>query len=134
MDPRFAGIERLYGTGSVARLTRSHVCVVGIGGVGSWAAEALARSGVGELTLIDADDVCVSNVNRQSHALEGEYGRPKVDVVAQRLRAINPRIKVHALTEFVTLANLPALLDRGYDARDRRLRRIAYQSGNDRIL
>jgi len=116
MDPRFAGIERLYGTGSVARLARAHVCVVGIGGVGSWAAEALARSGVGALTLIDADDVCVSNVNRQSHALEGEYGRPKVDVMAQRVRAINPGIRVHALTEFVTLANLTVLLDRGYDA------------------
>jgi tRNA threonylcarbamoyladenosine dehydratase len=116
MDPRFAGIERLYGAGSVARLTRSHVCVVGIGGVGSWAAEAMVRSGVGELTLIDADDVCVSNVNRQSHALEGEFGRPKVDVVAQRLRAINPAVKVHALVEFVTLANLQTLLDRGYDA------------------
>lgn len=116
MDQRFAGIERLYGAGSVARLTGSHVCVIGIGGVGSWAAEALARSGVGTVTLIDADDVCVSNVNRQSHALEGEYGRPKVDVVAQRLRAINPKINVHALAEFVTLANLTELLDRGYDA------------------
>ncbi|MDR3386232.1 MAG: tRNA threonylcarbamoyladenosine dehydratase [Rudaea sp.] len=116
MDPRFAGIERLYGAGCVARLGRAHVCVVGLGGVGSWAVEALARSGVGELTLIDADDVCVSNVNRQSHALEGEYGRPKVDVVAQRMRAINPRIRVHALTEFVTLGNLETLLDRGYDA------------------
>lgn len=116
MDQRFAGIERLYGAGSVARLARAHVCVVGIGGVGSWAAEALARSGVGELTLIDADDVCVSNVNRQSHALEGEFGRPKVDVVAERARAINPHIRVHALSEFVTVNNLSALLDRGYDA------------------
>lgn len=116
MDQRFAGIERLYGAGSVARLARAHVCVVGIGGVGSWAAEALARSGVGELTLIDADDVCVSNVNRQSHALEGEFGRPKVDVVAERARAINPHIRVHALSEFVTVNNLPALLDRGYEA------------------
>jgi tRNA A37 threonylcarbamoyladenosine dehydratase len=116
MDPRFAGIERLYGAGSVARLSRAHVCVVGIGGVGSWAAEALARSGVGALTLIDADDVCVSNVNRQLHALEGEFGRAKVDVVAERLRAINPQIKVHALAEFVTVNNLPTLLDRGYDA------------------
>jgi tRNA A37 threonylcarbamoyladenosine dehydratase len=116
MDPRFAGIERLYGAGSVALLSRAHVCVVGMGGVGSWAAEALARSGVGELTLIDADDVCVSNTNRQLHALEGEYGRPKVDVVAARIRAINPKIRAHALVEFVTLGNLEALLDRGYDA------------------
>ncbi len=115
-DQRFAGIERLYGVGSVARLARAHVCVVGIGGVGSWAAEALARSGVGELTLIDADDVCVSNVNRQSHALEGEFGRQKVDVVAERARAINPQLHVHALAEFVTVNNLPTLLDRGYDA------------------
>ena len=116
MDPRFAGIERLYGIGSVARLTRAHVCVVGIGGVGSWAVEALARAGVGELTLIDADDVCVSNTNRQLHALEGEFGRPKVQVVADRARAINPKIRVHPLAEFVTLANLDTLLDRGYDS------------------
>ena len=118
VDSRFAGIDRLYGTGSVARLTRAHVCVVGIGGVGSWAAEALARLGLGEITLIDADEVCVSNVNRQSHALDGEFGRPKVDVVATRLRAINPNLRVHALVDFVTLKNLPELFgrDEPYDA------------------
>jgi tRNA A37 threonylcarbamoyladenosine dehydratase len=116
MDQRFAGIERLYGVGSVARLSHTHACVVGIGGVGSWAAEALARSGVGEITLIDADEVCVSNVNRQSHALDGEFGRPKVDVVAARLRAINPKLRVHPLAEFVALKNLPELLERGYSA------------------
>ncbi|MDE2225347.1 MAG: ThiF family adenylyltransferase, partial [Xanthomonadaceae bacterium] len=64
-DPRFAGIERLYGAGSVARLSSARVAVVGVGGVGSWAAEALARSGIGSLTMIDADEVCVSNANRQ---------------------------------------------------------------------
>jgi tRNA threonylcarbamoyladenosine dehydratase len=116
MDPRFAGIERLYGTGSVARLAGTHFAVVGLGGVGSWAAEALARSGAGEISLIDADDVCVSNTNRQSHALEGEFGREKVAVVAQRLRAINPKLRVHALTEFVTSGNLATLMDRGYGA------------------
>jgi tRNA A37 threonylcarbamoyladenosine dehydratase len=120
VDPRFAGIERLYGTGSVARLARAHVCVVGLGGVGSWAAEALARSGIGEITLIDADEVCVSNVNRQSHALEGHFGRPKVEVLAARLRAIDPKLRVHALVEFVTLKNLPQLFGRddmqSYDA------------------
>lgn len=115
-DSRFAGIERLYGTGSLARLACAHVAVVGLGGVGSWAAEALARSGVGELSLIDADDVCVSNVNRQSHALEGEFGRPKVEVVASRLRAINPALRVHARADFVTVANLWSLLDGGYAA------------------
>src|SRR5690348_7258431 len=113
---RFAGIERLYGAGSAARLAQAHVCVVGIGGVGSWAAEALARSGVGRLTLIDADDVCVSNTNRQLHALEGAYGRPKVEVVAERVRAINPRLQADAIAEFLTPAKLERLLDRNYDA------------------
>ncbi|MEP6484225.1 MAG: tRNA threonylcarbamoyladenosine dehydratase [Rudaea sp.] len=116
MDERFAGIDRLYGAGSVAKLSTRHVAVVGLGGVGSWAAEALARSGVGKITLIDADDVCVSNTNRQSHALEGEYGRVKVDVVAQRLRAINPSIEIHRVVEFVTVKNLPELFDRDFDA------------------
>jgi len=115
-DPRFAGIERLYGAGSVARLARAHVCVVGLGGVGSWAAEALARSGVGEITLIDADEVCLSNTNRQSHAIAGEIGRAKVDVVARRLQAINPALRVHALAEFVTTKNLESLIGRDYGA------------------
>jgi tRNA A37 threonylcarbamoyladenosine dehydratase len=115
-DSRFAGVDRLYGAGSVARLGRAHVAVVGLGGVGSWAAEALARSGVGELTLIDADDVCISNVNRQSHALEGEFGRPKVEVVGARLRAIHPALRVHARADFVTVANLESLLGHDYAA------------------
>jgi tRNA threonylcarbamoyladenosine dehydratase len=112
---RFAGIDRLYGSGSLQRLTRAHVAVVGIGGVGSWAAEALARSGVGRLTLIDADDVCVSNTNRQLHALEGNYGRGKVAVIAERLRAINPQLQVDEVAEFLVTANMQNLLDRGYD-------------------
>jgi tRNA A37 threonylcarbamoyladenosine dehydratase len=116
INERFAGIDRLYGVGSAARLARAHVCVVGIGGVGSWTTEALARSGIGRLTMIDADDVCVSNTNRQSHALEGAYGRAKVDVVAERARAINPQLEVEAVAEFLTSTNLEALLGRGYDA------------------
>lgn len=115
-DARFAGIDRLYGAGSVVRLARAHVAVVGLGGVGSWAAEALARSGVGALTLIDADEVCVSNVNRQSHALDGEFGRAKVDVVAGHLRRINPQATIHSLPQFVTVANHAELLGAGYDA------------------
>lgn len=115
-DSRFSGIDRLYGAGSSARLARAHVAVVGLGGVGSWAAEALARSGIGALTLIDADEVCVSNVNRQSHALEGEFGRAKVDVVGARLRAINPQVLVQALAQFVTVGNLEELLGAGFDA------------------
>jgi tRNA A37 threonylcarbamoyladenosine dehydratase len=116
MNERFAGIDRLYGAGAAVRLARAHICVVGIGGVGSWAVEALARSGVGELTLIDADDVCVSNTNRQSHALEGEYGRAKVEVMAARARAINPAIRVNAIACFLTSTNLAELLGRGMDA------------------
>lgn len=112
---RFGGVDRLYGRGAAQRLAGSHVAVIGVGGVGSWSVEALARSGVGELTLIDADDVCVSNTNRQLHALEGQFGRPKVDVLAERARAINPRIRVHAIASFLTPANLAELLERSYD-------------------
>ena len=112
---RFAGIERLYGAGSVAMLARAHVCVIGVGGVGSWAAEALARSGVGHLTLVDADEVCVSNTNRQLHALDGQFGKPKVAVMAARARAINPAIAVEAIERFLTPSTLDDLLDRGYD-------------------
>ena len=113
---RFAGIDRLYGSGAAGRLAQTHVGVVGVGGVGSWAVEALARSGVGALTLIDADDVCLSNTNRQSHALEGEYGKPKVEVLARRARAINPYLRVEPIAQFLTPANLEEMLDRGYDA------------------
>ncbi|WP_414636552.1 tRNA threonylcarbamoyladenosine dehydratase, partial [Arenimonas sp.] len=115
MQERFAGVDRLYGLGSVARLSRKHVCVVGLGGVGSWAVEALARSGIGALTLIDADDVCVSNTNRQLHALDGHYGRGKAEVLAERCRAINPAIRVEVIASFLTPSNLGELLDRGYD-------------------
>jgi len=112
---RFRGIDRLYGVGSVERLARAHVCVIGIGGVGSWAVEALARSGVGRLTLIDADEVCISNTNRQLHALDGEFGKAKVAVMAERARAIHPGIVIDAIEQFLTPSNLVELLDRGYD-------------------
>ena len=105
-DLRFGGIRRLYGTTASARLAQAHVVVVGVGGVGSWAVEALARSGVGKLTLIDLDDVCVSNVNRQLHALDGSIGRPKVEVLAERCRAIHPGIEVVADVAFATPTNL----------------------------
>ena len=113
---RFAGIDRLYGRGSAERLSRAHVCIVGVGGVGSWAAEALARSGVGRLSLIDADDICVSNVNRQLHALDGEFGRLKVEVLAERLRRINPALEVTPIAQFLTPSTLDPLLLGGYDA------------------
>ena len=87
---RFGGIGRLVGLEGLRRLRQAHVCVVGVGGVGSWAVEALARSGLGALTLVDLDDVCVSNVNRQLPAVDGQFGRPKVEVLAERVRAIQP--------------------------------------------
>lgn len=109
-DPRFGGVARLYGAVGLARLQAAHVAVVGVGGVGSWAAEALARTGIGEISLFDMDDVCVSNTNRQSHALEGNVGQPKVEVLAQRLRAINPACKVNAVVDYVTKENLAEYL------------------------
>jgi len=115
IDPRFAGIERLYGAGGVARLSSARVAVVGVGGVGSWAAEALARSGIGSLTLIDADEVCVSNANRQLHTLADTLGQAKVAVMAERLRGINPVLEVEPIERFVTPATLAELLDRGFD-------------------
>ncbi len=100
IDLRFGGIKRLYGAHGFDRLQRAHACVVGIGGVGSWVAESLARSGVGSLTLIDLDEVCVSNVNRQLHALDGEIGKPKVEVMRARCLAIHPQCAVQARQEF----------------------------------
>ncbi|QJR82513.1 tRNA cyclic N6-threonylcarbamoyladenosine(37) synthase TcdA [Alteromonas pelagimontana] len=99
---RFGGISRLYGADATTTLARSHVCIVGIGGVGSWTAEALARSGVGNLTLIDLDDVCVTNTNRQIHALTDSIGQPKVEVMARRIRLINPDCQVNAIEDFAT--------------------------------
>lgn len=114
-DFRFGGIRRLYGAKAAAFFRRAHVVVIGVGGVGSWAVEALARAGIGTLTLIDLDDVCVSNVNRQLHALDGTIGRPKVEVMAERCRAIQPGITVHADTAFVTPTNLAERLPQDAD-------------------
>ena len=108
---RFGGIGRLYGMQGLERLSQAHVCVVGVGGVGSWVVEALARSGVGELTLIDLDDVCVTNVNRQLPALDGTIGLPKVKVLADRIALINPECRVHQVLEFVSEGNAARLLD-----------------------
>lgn len=121
-DFRFGGIRRLYGTRAANAFRSAHVVVIGVGGVGSWSAEALARSGIGKLTLIDLDDVCVSNVNRQLHALDGQIGKPKVEVLAERCRAIWPGIEIHADAAFITPTNLaeriPADADHVIDAID----------------
>ncbi len=107
---RFAGIGRLYGVAALEAFRQAHVCVVGIGGVGSWAAEALARSGVGEITLIDLDDICISNTNRQLHALTDTIGQDKVAVMAERILQINPACIVHQITDFVAPDNLFSLM------------------------
>ena len=107
---RFGGIERLYGRQALEAFRRAHITVVGLGGVGSWAAEALARSGIGTITLIDMDDVCVSNTNRQLHALEGQYGRTKTDAMTDRLRAINPAADIRAHFGFLTTRNVGELI------------------------
>jgi len=103
---RFGGIQRLYGIHVAQAFDRAHATVIGLGGVGSWAAEALARSGVGHITLIDLDEICVSNTNRQLHALDGNYGRAKVEVMAERIRSINPGCRVDAELRFIRPDNL----------------------------
>lgn len=115
VSARFAGVARLYGADRLARLTRAHVCVIGLGGVGSWVVEALARSGVGALTLVDMDEVCVSNTNRQLHALANTVGHPKADVLAARIRLINPECRVTVIQQFFKKTTAEEILAPGYD-------------------
>ncbi len=112
---RFGGIERLYGAGTLKVLNRLHIAVVGIGGVGSWAAEALARAGIGHITLMDLDDICITNTNRQVHALTENFGRLKVEAMAERLKSINPDIQVTADADFVTASNVAEKLGKQFD-------------------
>ncbi len=112
---RFGGIARLYGQHGANALQNAHFCVIGIGGVGSWVAEALARNGVGNITLIDLDDICITNINRQIHALSETIGESKVDVMSQRIKQINPDCHVNIVEDFVTIENLTSLLDQDYD-------------------
>lgn len=116
LQRRFGGLDRLYGRDGAARIRAAHVAVVGIGGVGSWAAEALARSGVGRLTLIDLDHVAESNINRQIHALENTVGQAKVLAMQGRVAQINPACVVTCIEDFVSPANWPALLPGPVDA------------------
>jgi tRNA threonylcarbamoyladenosine dehydratase len=113
---RFGGLERLYGMAGAAAIQAAHVAVIGIGGVGSWAAEALARSGVGELTLVDLDHVAESNINRQVHALDSTLGQAKVLAMRDRIAQIHRGCRVNTVEEFVEPANWPALLPEGVDA------------------
>jgi len=115
VDERFAALQRLYGEQATTLISDLHVCVVGIGGVGSWALEALARTGVGTLTFIDNDEVSLGNVNRQLHALNETVGRSKVSVMAERVMQINPRCRCYPIDDFLTMKTLESYLDRGYD-------------------
>lgn len=110
LQRRFGGVARLYGADGAERLAAAHVCVVGIGGVGSWSVEALARTGVGQITAVDLDMVAESNTNRQIHALDDHYGRAKVEVIAERVRAINPDCRVNCIEDFVTADNVGQML------------------------
>lgn len=115
-ERRFSGLPRLYGAVGAARIRASHVVVVGLGGVGSWAAEALARSGVARLSLIDLDHVAESNINRQVHAVESTIGQAKVQAMRERIASIHPACVVDAIEAFVTPDNWPALLPAGAHA------------------
>lgn len=111
----FAGIARLYGKEAYALIKNMHVCVVGIGGVGSWVVEALARSAVGSITLIDYDTIALSNVNRQIHTLSSTIDKKKCMAMQERVQQINPDCKVSIIDDFITLENMPDLLNNGYD-------------------
>ncbi|MCW8878108.1 MAG: tRNA cyclic N6-threonylcarbamoyladenosine(37) synthase TcdA [Kangiellaceae bacterium] len=109
-DPRFGGTRRLYGVTAEKKLTEAKVTVIGIGGVGSWVAEALARTAIGHIKLIDLDDICVTNTNRQIHAYKDNIGKMKVEAMAERIRAINPCCKVTAVADFINESNQAELL------------------------
>uniref|UniRef100_A0A7S4PHG1 THIF-type NAD/FAD binding fold domain-containing protein n=1 Tax=Guillardia theta TaxID=55529 RepID=A0A7S4PHG1_GUITH len=113
IDPaveRFSGIKRLYGSSSLERLRNAHVCVVGLGGVGSWVAESCARSGIGKITLVDLDEVCISNINRQLCALDSTVGRPKAEVLRARILDINPECNVSCVLQFLRRENALSIL------------------------
>lgn len=130
---RFGGIARLYGQEGLTALANAHFVVVGLGGVGTWVAEALARSGIGELTLIELDGVCVTNTNRQSHALTSTLGKSKNQVITSRLKDINPELIVHDVEDFLDKKNMQSLIGQQHhvvidaiDAAHVKARLIAY--------
>ena len=112
---RFGGIARLYGQDKLESLSQAHVVVVGVGGVGSWAVEALVRSGVGKLTLIDLDNIAVSNTNRQLHALTPDFGKAKVSALHERILQINPSAQVIEIEDFVDSDNVQTIFSRSFD-------------------
>ena len=114
LDRRFGGLSRLYGASGARRIREAHIVVIGIGGVGSWAVEAAARSGVARLTLVDLDHIAESNINRQVHALDSTLGMAKVQAMRDRIAHINPDCQVDCIEEFVDTDNWPGVL--GFDA------------------
>ena len=114
-EARFGGIVRLYGIKGMVKIRQAKILIVGIGGVGSWVAEALARTGLGHMTLVDLDDVCVTNINRQIHALNGTVGKFKVDVMKERVALINPYCEVETKQCFFSPKNLGIIFDKEYD-------------------
>ena len=106
LQQRFGGIERLYGKGSLELFDSQHICIVGMGGVGSWAVEALARTGIGQLTLIDYDEICLTNVNRQIHALDTTLGQKKALYLQERVIQINPHCRCHVIDDYVNRNNI----------------------------
>lgn len=110
-ERRFGGVKRLYGEAGLKKLNLAHVVVIGIGGVGSWAAEALARNAVGAITLIDLDNIAESNVNRQLHAVDGAFGKAKVSAMRERILSINPVCVVREIEDFITQQNIATVLN-----------------------
>ena len=110
-ERRFGGVRRLYGEAGIKKLQGSHIVVIGIGGVGSWTAEALARNAIGHITLIDLDNISESNVNRQLHAVDGAFGKAKVSAMHERILSINPHCFVIEIEDFITIENLESLLN-----------------------
>ena len=117
LERRFGGLARLYGVAGAQRIRQAHIVVVGLGGVGSWAAEAAARSGVARLTLIDLDHIAESNINRQIHALDSTLGQAKVQAMRDRIAQIHPACRVDVIEEFVDAENWPGILglESGFD-------------------
>ena len=112
---RFEGLQRLYGDNAYALLKDLHFCVVGIGGVGSWAVEALARSGIGKITLVDYDEIAISNINRQLPAMTNTIDQKKIKVMAERVQQINPTCIVNPVDDFLTAENYVSILSQDYD-------------------
>lgn len=114
LQRRFGGVERLYGAAALARFNAARVCVIGVGGVGSWVVEALARSAIGQLTLIDLDNLAESNINRQIHALTDTLGKAKVSALAERIAQINPTCVVTEIEDFITPENVAEMIGSGH--------------------